>query len=368
MIPNTDLPFQPVKFVLTQVLKSDSTKNDHKPLSSEQDKSTNESEESSTVWYHPGLPSSTTKGLHNLGNTCYLNSVLQVLMNTPVFLDTLQRESQSAHSRHTCEQIGPNRVCLTCETLKLSNALRQKSLAPSSIVSNLKYLNKRFSGNHQQDAHEFFLLLLNKIDNKLSRRFAGSLDSVVRCRRNHLSTTSEDFFNLTFDINRIGTLQNALRAFFAESLPIKGYKCDQCKASVEVTRKYQWKTMPDYLALHLGRFDRFANKIGSHVDFDRHLKVNDCQYALYGIVEHLGASLNFGHYVAYAMNSDKVWFKVTLRDERLVGDSCQCQRNQPVQTLHAVLLQRGQGQGGQTTQERAGWAGHSRQEGACKAN
>ena len=345
MNPNEGLPFQPVSFVLTEILKSDSPPRDGKQLPADPDKSTNESEDSSTVWYHPGLSTATTKGLHNLGNTCYLNSVLQVLMNTPVFLDTLQRESQSAQPRHACDPVGPNRVCLTCETLKLSSALRQRSLAPSAIVSNVRHLSKRFSGNRQQDSHEFLLLLLNKIDRRLSCRFAGSLDSVVRCRRNHVSTTPEAFFNLTLDIRRVGSLQNALKAFFAESSPIRGYKCEGCKGSAEVTRQYQWRAMPDYLVLHLGRFDRFANKIGNHLDFDLRLRANDCQYVLYGAVEHLGSSLDFGHYVAFAMNADRIWFKVSSADERRGGLRGQHRRAAAVQAVPALLLQGGQGQG-----------------------
>ena len=307
--------FEPMKFTLTQILKSDDNTTLKNSPSSLAEKATNESESSSLVWHEKNSNYSLTKGLHNLGNTCYLNSVLQILTNTPIFPNKKEQEEHTLSEKHKCELIGPNRICFTCECLKLSKDLRSKIIAPTFIVDNLKHLNKRFSKNKQQDSHEFYLLLLNKLDQQLKKPFTGIVTSNVKCKSNHISTTNEEFLNLTLEIAQVGNIQNALKRYFSESGIIKSYLCFPCNKKVDITKKYDWKVMPNYLVLHLNRFDRFANKIGTHIDFDLQTQINGVDYILYGIVEHLGSSIDFGHYVAYVMNSDKIWHKVSLLDE-----------------------------------------------------
>lgn len=307
--------FEPVRFVLTEVMKAEGNQR-ISAKDATNGESTIESETSSVIWFEQNETPSVSHGLHNLGNTCYLNSVLQVMMNTPFLMQTALFAQQKPKSfQHTCQPTGPHAVCYTCETLQLCNQLRHKAISPGVIVDNLKYLNKRFSRHKQQDAHEFFLLLLNRLDSCFRRPFQGSITSSVRCKRNHVSVTTEEFLNLTLDIHQIGTLQNAIKRHFLESGTIKGYMCAGCNNRVDITKKYDWKSMPNYLVLHLNRFDRFANKIGTHVEFDTQLRVSDTPYNLFGIVEHLGNSIDFGHYIAYVMSAGGVWYRVRLLDE-----------------------------------------------------
>jgi ubiquitin carboxyl-terminal hydrolase 36/42 len=274
------------------------------------DKSTHDSDTSSLVWFEDSKAPPVTQGLHNLGNTCYLNSVVQVLLNTPAFINQSESVKGSSGGHHTCLPTGPSKICYTCETLRLCSQSRRKTASPNHIVDNLKFLNKRFSRGRQQDSHEFFLLLLNRLDDKMRNPFKGTITSSVKCKRNHISATSEEFLNLTLDIWQLGSIGNALKRHFAESGVIKGYLCGGCKSKVDITKKYDWKDMPGYLVLHLNRFDRFANKIGTHIDFDFDMNVNGNDYTLYGVVEHLGSSIDFGHYIAYVMSSRRVWFRV----------------------------------------------------------
>lgn len=310
MDANLSKLYEPVQFQLTEIMKCEGTKLVKQSSSIANEKTTDESELSLNYSFEHGFNSELTKGLNNLGNTCYLNSVMQVLMNTPIFTKHMNEELVLKEKSHKCDKIGPNQVCFTCESLKICQALRTREISPNTLVSNLKYINKRFSGNKQQDAHEFYLLLLNKLDSKIKNHFSGFLKSNVKCRKNHISTTNEEFLNISLDIHQIGNLENAIKRYFNESAPIKNYLCFQCNARVDITKKYEWSKMPNYLVFHLNRFDRFANKITAHIDFDMTIKIADQEYILYGIVEHLGSSIDFGHYVSYVMNKHKIWNKV----------------------------------------------------------
>lgn len=64
------------------------------------------------------------------------------------------------------------------------------------------------------------------------------------------------------------------------------------------------------LALHLLRFNSFGKKINAFIPFDFELTLFDVEYELFGIVEHLGHSLTFGHYISYVLNAQNVWLRM----------------------------------------------------------
>lgn len=85
----------------------------------------------------------------------------------------------------------------------------------------------------------------------------------------------------------------------------------------QCTKKFTIKRLPDILCLHLKRF-RWTSwsriKVGTYVKFDFEgldmspytVKGNDddALYDLYAGIVHIGTGLGFGHYVAFAKNSE----------------------------------------------------------------
>lgn len=67
-----------------------------------------------TPLFGPGLT-----GLENLGNSCYMNSVLQVICSMPEFRDHYHPEAQ-LHLM-TCTKFAPE--CLMCQVSKLFDGL-----------------------------------------------------------------------------------------------------------------------------------------------------------------------------------------------------------------------------------------------------
>jgi ubiquitin carboxyl-terminal hydrolase 36/42 len=88
-------------------------------------------------------------GLHNLGNTCFLNSVLQVLIYTPPLVQYMMTKTHS-------KKCGMQGFCFFCamETLSSRCHSGQAAESPDHIVANLRSLSKTFQKYRQEDAHE----------------------------------------------------------------------------------------------------------------------------------------------------------------------------------------------------------------------
>lgn len=108
-------------------------------------------------------------GLRNLGNTCFMNAILQCLSNTRELRDyCLQRLylRDLGHSSHA-------HTALMEEFAKLIQAIWTSPLndvvSPSEFKTQIQRYAPRFVGYNQQDAQEFLRFLLDGLHNEVNR-------------------------------------------------------------------------------------------------------------------------------------------------------------------------------------------------------
>ncbi|EDR24562.1 ubiquitin carboxyl-terminal hydrolase, putative [Entamoeba dispar SAW760] len=109
-----------------------------------------------------------TNGIHNLGNTCYMNAVIQCIAHTQQFLEYALEYQLKVYTNenNTKSSLIEN---VTESLIKTIQALytHKESIYPQYFFTTFGILNQQFADKKQKDAAEFLLLLLDVMDNDL---------------------------------------------------------------------------------------------------------------------------------------------------------------------------------------------------------
>uniref|UniRef100_UPI0037E7051E ubiquitin carboxyl-terminal hydrolase 37 n=1 Tax=Semicossyphus pulcher TaxID=241346 RepID=UPI0037E7051E len=271
-------------------------------------------------------PQPPLQGFSNLGNTCYMNAILQSLFSLPSFSNEMRQSIPwkkvpiNALLRRFAHLMAKKDV--GCPETK-KDLLRKVKSAISSTA-------ERFSGNMQNDAHEFLSQCLDqlkddveKMNKSWTNEAAASSSSSMMCENSPDATTStakaepgeeadvsriytcpvavnmefevqhtitckccgevvtkrEQFNDLSIDLPRrkktlpLRSIQDSLDLFFRmEEIE---YSCEKCNGKA-ATVTHKFSKLPRVLILHLKRYSFNAqlsmnSKLGQQVVIPRYL-------------------------------------------------------------------------------------------------
>lgn len=333
------------------------------------------------VFYKKGLC-----GLVNMGNTCFMNTIIQCMNSNHDFAKFfLQNKYQEYINYSNIDHALVMQWDKVCKQLYRKNCV----FSPQTFLETIKILALKknrtlFTGFAQNDSQEFLQFFLEAMHNGLSREvimtikgipqtpqeqrtvdahkswiqffkndyseivefFYGQFYSVIQSPEdpNYISEVYEPFSNLSLEIPDTSMLDEDVLSLddcmehFCQTENLEDHRQSD-EDTKTYTRKLTFWKIPDYLIIFFKRYDNDLDLNDTLIQFPvSGLDMtpycsgpfsHNLIYDLHAVANHSG-SLKSGHYWAYCKNYDTNWYcfndrYVThLKPENVVSKNAYC--------------------------------------------
>jgi ubiquitin carboxyl-terminal hydrolase 8 len=300
------------------------------------------------------------------GVTCYMNSILAILQQTPIFIDYILSGDfkEKLLKKNDISQLKSCILFQFHNIMTISNTHDNLIISPSTFRETLSTKNEMWGRQQQQDSQEFLTFLLNSIEeeiceevifipgninnnnynnnqlsisddliklqaNSMWQKFIKKEFSIIKnlfCGMNHVTITCNICNNQVHNFDMFQILQlsicsnklyDCLDKFITkETLDTDNmYNCEFCGRKNKASKNTKiWKA-PPILVIQLKRFESYRGKITDLVDYPLELDLSKYtnginKYKLFAINNHISNHTRSGHYTSIVKNRlDNTWYE-----------------------------------------------------------
>ncbi len=297
-------------------------------------------------------------GLANLGNTCFINSCMQVLSHTRELNDFLNKDNGNYKDRmsvyHNKDYLLDSKLLVEWDNLRKLMWQKDQLISPGGFIKAVQCVAKSknrdiFTGYAQNDLPEFLLFILDTFHNGMRREVDMVISGQIKSKKDEMAKSCfemmktmyskeySEILDIFYGIHVSQIIQHDTvvsvkpEPYFIVDLPMcekKGstiYKCfekycegeklegvngwfnEKSKEIENAEKKIMFWSLPKVLVIDLKRFRPDGRKIQVPIDievddldlsdFVEGYENKDCKYELYGLCNHSGGTMG-GHYTA----------------------------------------------------------------------
>ena len=273
-----------------------------------------------TTCLHSSIPSPFRK----IGNTCYINCILQILIRVSheFSLDNFVQQLTIADKNDNADA----KICLVFyKYLYLAQMRRITSEDLLDFVLILESVNPFFNLSVQRDAFEAIQLVLDLFDHVFTIPTLHDLSQVGTmfsdfffagiCKETFVcgACSHNNISFVTFKHYTVSPHDNISKLFQNNNIKNMQYTCNGCQTQSMRVVTCSLHEYPKILLLLVNRFSTSSlyhrnrkNKAPIHIY--KKIRFGLGNYHLMALVEHFGVDTESGHYICHVRNNNDTWY------------------------------------------------------------